>query len=272
MNEVFWSSTPFRVSTGHGGAVAASGANHVTIRDSVFRANEAPQGATLRISSTLSARITNASIDEPADEWSSAISAFGASVATCLSNPCPIGSSCAFRDHSTVCMQCGPNEISTDGISCAACPPGSQPNLNQNECTQCESGRASTIGICTFCAAGKTSSVDRTGCIPCQPGTSRDAEEASECTECESGRASIDGICTLCLAGKISTADRTGCIDCGVHRTAVAVAGQSSKECGCADGFYDAVDTVHVCFRDGERVLLAPPSLFVRSNLNCAWF
>eukprot|EP01044_Picomonas_judraskeda_P025757 COSAG03_NODE_7576_length_898_cov_1.495620_2_plen_39_part_01 len=38
------------------------------IRDSVFRANEAPRGATLRISSTLSARITNTSIDEPADE------------------------------------------------------------------------------------------------------------------------------------------------------------------------------------------------------------
>ena len=106
-NEVFWSSTPFRVSTGRGGAVAASGSNHVTIRDSVFRANEAPRGATLRISSTLSARIANTSIDEPADEWSSAVSAFGASVATCFDNPCGAGSRCAFRDHSTVCVQCG---------------------------------------------------------------------------------------------------------------------------------------------------------------------
>ena len=82
-HEVFWSSTPFRVSTGHGGAVAASGANHVTIRDSVFRANEAPRGATLRISSTLSARITNSSIDEPTDVQSSAVSEFGAVVAAC---------------------------------------------------------------------------------------------------------------------------------------------------------------------------------------------
>eukprot|EP01046_Picozoa_sp_COSAG06_P075912 COSAG06_NODE_23961_length_676_cov_1.232236_2_plen_164_part_01 len=129
--EVFWSSTPFRVSTGRGGAVAAAGSNHVTIRDSVFHANEAPRGATLRISSTLRAHITNTSIDEPVDEWSSAVSAFGASVATCVDNPCGTGSRCAFTDHSTLCEACGPNEIGADGISCIACSPGSQPNDEQ---------------------------------------------------------------------------------------------------------------------------------------------
>ena len=121
--QVFWSSTPFRVSTGRGGAVAAAGSNRVTIRDSVFHANEAPQGATLRISSTLSARITNTGIGEPADEWSSAVSAFGASIATCFDNPC-----------STFCEACGPNEIGMDGIACVACDPGSQPNNEQTEC------------------------------------------------------------------------------------------------------------------------------------------
>lgn len=56
--EVFWSSTQFRVSTGHGGGVAAKGVNHLTIRDSDFQNNEAPRGATLSMASTLTARIT----------------------------------------------------------------------------------------------------------------------------------------------------------------------------------------------------------------------
>ena len=94
-------STPFRVSTGRGGAVAAAGSNHVAIRDSVFRDNEAPRGAALRISSTLTAYVTNTTIDEPADAWSSAVSEFGAAVATCYGNPCPAGRKCTFRGHST---------------------------------------------------------------------------------------------------------------------------------------------------------------------------
>ena len=166
-HEVFWSSTPFRVSTGRGGAVAASGSNHIAIRDSVFRANEAPRGATLRISSTLSARIANTSIDEPADEWSSAVSALGASVATCFDNPCGTGSRCTFRDHSTICEACGPNEIGLDGISCYACPPGTQPDALQAQCMPCASGQYSTIGVCTQCGDGKTSTEDRTGCKAC---------------------------------------------------------------------------------------------------------
>jgi hypothetical protein len=219
--EAFWSSTPFRVSTGYGGAVAAAGSNRVTIRDSVFRANEAPRGATLRFSSTLSARITNTSIDEPVGEWSSAVSAFGANVATCFGNPCGTGSRCTFRDHSTLCDPCGPNEIGLDGVSCLACSPGSQPNDEQTECVQCESGRASSIGICTFCAAGKTSSADRTGCIPCQPGTYRGAED-NECDQCPVGTQSADGVsCEPCPAGTSPTEARDGCTACdaGKHST-----------------------------------------------------
>eukprot|EP01043_Picozoa_sp_COSAG02_P007057 COSAG02_NODE_207_length_29119_cov_41.071365_22_plen_281_part_00 len=156
--EVSWSSTPFRVSTGRGGAVAASGSNHITIRDSVFRANEAPRGATLRISSTLSARIANTSIDEPPDEWSSAVSAFGASVATCFDNPCGTGSRCTFRDHSTSCEGCGLNEIGADGISCYACPPGTQPDALQAQCMPCASGH------CAF-GLGLVGEEEGTGCL-----------------------------------------------------------------------------------------------------------
>ena len=201
--------------------MAASGSNHITIRDSVFRANEAPRGATLRISSTLSARITNTSIDEPVDDWSSAVSAFGASVATCFDNPCGSAHRCAFRDHSTICEACGPNEIGADGIICVACSPGSQPNDEQTECVECDSGRASSIGICMFCAAGKTGSVDRTGCIPCQPGTYRGAED-DECVQCPVGTQSSDSVeCRTCPPGTSPTEARDGCIACeaGTHST-----------------------------------------------------
>ena len=178
--------------------MAAEGSNHVTIRGSVFRANEAPRGASVRLGSTLTARIIGTTIDEPADVWSSAVSEFGAAVATCYDNPCPAGSKCTFRDHSTNCEPCGPNEISTDGISCEACPPGTQPNGDQTQCVQCASGRSSTIGVCTFCAAGKTSSADRTGCIPCQPGTQRGAED-DVCLQCSVGTQSSDGVvCGTC--------------------------------------------------------------------------
>jgi hypothetical protein len=121
------------------------------IRDSVFRANEAPRGAALRISSTLSVRITNTTIDEPPDEWSSAISAFGASIAICVDNPCGTGSRCIFSDHSTLCEPCGPNEIGLDGISCTQCRSGTQPNAGQTACELCEPGARSEIGICEDC-------------------------------------------------------------------------------------------------------------------------
>lgn len=126
----------------------AVGTNLVTIRDSVFRANEAPQGATLRLSATLRAHVTNTTIDEPSHEWSSAVSTFGAAVATCSSNPCPRGNGCTFAHHSTFCESCGANEISEDGVSCRACTPGTGPNGDKTECIECGPSRYSTVGIC----------------------------------------------------------------------------------------------------------------------------
>ena len=43
--ETLWSSTPFRVSNAKGGAILANGPNHVRVRDTEFRANEADRGA-----------------------------------------------------------------------------------------------------------------------------------------------------------------------------------------------------------------------------------
>jgi hypothetical protein len=216
-----WSSTDFFISAGSGGGIDALGSVHVAISDSEFRNNHAPQGATLRISSTLSTRITNTSIDEPINEWASAISAFGAEVATCVDNPCAAGSSCTFTGRSTLCAACAPNEIGVDGISCVACPPGSQPNDEKSECLQCDAGRASTIGICMFCAAGKTASADRKACVPCQPGARRGAEDG-ECVQCPSGTQTADSIeCRSCPPGTSPNEDRDGCTTCeaGTHST-----------------------------------------------------
>eukprot|EP01043_Picozoa_sp_COSAG02_P029832 COSAG02_NODE_1874_length_10576_cov_8.410614_7_plen_1429_part_00 len=209
-----WSSSDFFTSVGSGGAIDARGSVHVSISDSEFRNNDAPQGATLRITSTLSTTITNTSIDQPVNQWSGAISAVSAKIATCADNPCASGSSCTFADHSTHCEACGPNEIGVDGISCLACPPGSQPNDEKTECLQCESGRASTVGICMFCAAGKTGSADRTACIPCQPGTRRGSED-SECVQCPTGTQSSDSVdCRTCPPGASPNDARDGCSAC----------------------------------------------------------
>ena len=253
-HEVFWSSTPFRVSTGRGGAVTAAGSNNIIIRDSVFRANEAPRGAALRISSTLSVRITNTSIFEPPDEWSSAISAFGASVATCVDNPCGTGSRCIFSDHSTLCEPCSPNEISVDGISCLACPPGTGPTADQSACQTClVENTFSTIGFCLDCSPGTVGTSTRTACTTCPMGTHRPAslsvcqpcvpgtvpdDDATACVAClETGTVSSDGItCEACQSGARPNANRTACDPCpeglaGVGGTCeICPAGTSSAD------------------------------------------
>ena len=46
-----WTSYEFRVSSGAGGAISTSGPVAVDIRDTAFRTNEAPKGASLEITS-----------------------------------------------------------------------------------------------------------------------------------------------------------------------------------------------------------------------------
>ena len=99
-----------------------------------------------------------------------------------------------------MCAQCDPNAISTDGISCIACAPGSQPNGEQTECVQCGTGRASTIGICTVCAAGKISSADRTGCEDC-PMAHQTATIPELGCRCERGYFNASAIRPACHSG-----------------------------------------------------------------------
>ena len=181
-----WSSYEFRVSSGKGGAITTSGPLAASIRDSAFRNNDAPKGASLSVTAAASFRITNTTIDEPADDSTTAVSTVASAVAACEDNPCDAGSKCTFKGFSTFCEGCGNNEFGEDGISCSACQPGTQPDESLTQCLPCEPGQYSQVGICTFCPAGKTSLDDATGCTPCEAGTYRSAEE-SECERCPAG-------------------------------------------------------------------------------------
>eukprot|EP01045_Picozoa_sp_COSAG04_P030310 COSAG04_NODE_5226_length_1695_cov_1.250627_2_plen_344_part_00 len=239
--ETFWSSTSFRVSNAKGGAISANGPNHVTIRDTEFRANEADNGASLSLASTLTVRITNVTIDEPTDEQSTAVATFGTSIDSCVENACDLGSSCTFRDHSTFCDACGPNEKGVDGISCAACQPGTQPDALQTECAPCASGQYSQIGVCISCSAGKTSSADRTGCIPCEPGTYRSADEPS-CTQCTAGSQPNEPktACERCIATGQNTYSPDGreCKECPARNAP----NDDHTDCFCQANTYSAGD------------------------------
>eukprot|EP01045_Picozoa_sp_COSAG04_P008546 COSAG04_NODE_476_length_13722_cov_16.614707_1_plen_903_part_10 len=216
-----WSSRTFQVSSATGGAATIVGGLSVDISDTVFRANEAPKGASLAITAAARVRITNTSIDVPADVSSTAVQAIAASIDTCFENSCSIGSQCSFREYSTFCETCAHNEIGADGILCVACQSGTQPDDLHAQCLPCPPGQHSVIGICLYCPAGKTSSVDRSGCIPCEPGTHRNEGE-SVCEQCPDGTHSSDGVeCMACQPGTSPTDARDGCVACeaGKHST-----------------------------------------------------
>eukprot|EP01045_Picozoa_sp_COSAG04_P021668 COSAG04_NODE_2355_length_4284_cov_2.515173_1_plen_1336_part_01 len=210
-----WTSYEFRVSSGNGGAIVTSGPVPVVISDTAFRTNEAPKGASLSVTAATSLRITNTTIDQPADTSNSAVHTVASAVAMCTENPCDAGSKCTFKDFSTFCEPCGDNEIGTDGVECSACPSGTQPDESHTGCLPCEPGRYSQIGLCISCAAGKINSDDFTVCAPCEPGTYRSAEESS-CAHCPAGSQPNSGktACERCTGKKAFSADGRECRDC----------------------------------------------------------
>eukprot|EP01045_Picozoa_sp_COSAG04_P000517 COSAG04_NODE_12_length_42844_cov_6.769213_21_plen_1150_part_00 len=232
-----WSTSEFQVSSGQGGAISSSGPIAMLISDSTFRANEAPKGAALSVAAASSVRITNTTIDTPADESSSAVWTKAASVATCAENPCEAGSQCTFVDSSTFCEPCAENEFGVDGISCDACRPGTQPDDAHIQCDPCEPGQYSQIGVCIFCPAGKTSSEDQTGCTPCEPGTHRAGEEPT-CEQCPDGTHSSDGVdCVACQPGTSPTDTRDECVACEAGKSS------SGRQCqSCPEGTRSADD------------------------------
>eukprot|EP01045_Picozoa_sp_COSAG04_P017207 COSAG04_NODE_1505_length_6506_cov_4.798335_6_plen_385_part_00 len=208
-----WTSYEFRVSSGNGGAVATSGPLPIAIRETTFRTNEAPKGASLSVTAASSLRITNTTIDQPADDTSSAVHTISATVAMCTENPCEAGSKCTFRDFSTFCEPCGDNEIGTDGVACSACPSGTQPDEPHTQCLSCAVGAFSTIGICVDCGAGETSNEDKDGCKDCPLNQLADPPELG--CRCQRGYYNSSAVRPSCFRGAWAKDDaQEGAAEC----------------------------------------------------------
>ena len=160
---------------------------------------------------------------------------------------CPAGTESLTDD--TVCLPCGPGQISAgggDGNLCAGCPdgkvsnaahsacefcsPGAYASVDHSNCTLCELGKVRSTGIscsdcpapnvvndarttCGRCAAGEQPNVNRTRCNPCQGTT---YSTIGLCDVCASPMVVDDTKqrCSACGPGKEPNNDRNGCVDC----------------------------------------------------------
>jgi hypothetical protein len=101
----------------------------------------------------------------------------------CEANPCHVGESCSFHTHSTFCNRCARNEIGPDGVTCTACPAGTEPDILQTACMACPPGKESKIGLCTTCPAGKIGAGGT--CSSC-PANQEPMDGATRC-QCQAG-------------------------------------------------------------------------------------
>ena len=212
-----WSDQEFEVALGDGGAIRTSGPITMSISESTFRGNEAPKGASLSVSLADSLRVSNTTVDMPPGhhQLSGAVWLASAVIDDCNQNPCTLGSKCSFMNYSTHCEDCGPNEIGIDGITCSACEPGKEPDVQQIQCVLCPAGKASTIGICTECGQRETSADNRRTCIPCSPNQLADPPELG--CRCERGYYDSRIVAPTCIKGDYEADihhDEEECVSC----------------------------------------------------------
>jgi hypothetical protein len=231
IGQLFWSYTDFEVPYGNGGAIfAASDNGRVNIRDSTFQNNYAGTGASIA-ATNLNLEITNSTFSvgdingvDRADEFQGEgdhVDVTAATLVTC-EDPCEPGKQCQLVGNTVrMCGSCEINEKG-DGKDCQPCQPGTEPNSDQTDCDQCLAGSYSSIGVCTECPAGKTSTDDRTGCSMCPAGKIRSGD-MTDCQPCPNGTIADEHLsCTPCEAGKQPNADGIECGACpdGTARTA----------------------------------------------------
>jgi predicted outer membrane repeat protein len=99
------------------------------------------------------------------------------------------------------CTRCAPGRYSSDGVVCANCNPGFQPNAEQSSCEACAYGWFSNDGtVCQRCLK-----VTRPNAVTAATG----------CSLCAASEYGNDGVtCSTCIPGQMLNPNRTGCINC----------------------------------------------------------
>eukprot|EP01052_Picozoa_sp_SAG31_P014690 SAG31_NODE_921_length_10984_cov_2.779329_9_plen_1244_part_00 len=150
--------------------------------------------------------------------------------AFCRDMPCSPGYRCLYDNFSLWCTKCPYPLVSTDGLTCARCQSAHGPSQEQDECTACQPGKASTSGECRPCLAGA------------QPNPGQ-----TDCTACESTFVSTDGTnCTVCPANKQPNANKDRCRAC---RPLAELFDETTRLCTCSAGWSR---------KNGECELCAP--------------
>ena len=169
----------------------------------------------------------------------------------CNEHRCALGSRCEYQKYSLHCEKCRSPTVGLDGMTCAMCNPGTEPNADRTACVKCSlPDQVSKFGAqCELCPPGFTNSADRIKCIDvnecaiangrcdlaatrdgascvnshgsfscgkCQPGSQ--GTGATACVSCTLrglGLFSPDGVqCVACVVGTEPNAVRTACVGC----------------------------------------------------------
>lgn len=123
-------------------------------------------------------------------------------------------SSCVFCESSVHvisslgdCQLCSPHEYPVNNV-CTSCPPGRDNLMQQQECTKCPQGFATTSGACKACPSGFTAPAEgQSECTSC-------TDLSESCTGCSPGFYLTTSGCKECTVGQWSSAGQTKCSRC----------------------------------------------------------
>jgi hypothetical protein len=152
------------VAVRQGGAIAVQ-MGTIAIMLSRFVANQARSlGAAVHVDQPISVKILDAVFDPFVG--GALVVFIGGRLAGCDQHPCGAGHSCSYAKYSLHCTPCPRQQFSAKGLTCASCPAGQGPMLNQSGCVQCGGNAFSAFGVCTKCPLGMVSTADGVGCTP----------------------------------------------------------------------------------------------------------
>lgn len=228
------------VSHQFGGDISAE-MSTLTIEDCAFFDGSAPGvGASLYLNRLSSIKILHSTFSPMVDSGDQQTVFIAGRLGGCNEHPCSPGQQCSYLNYSLACQPCDETTQSSEGLQCTSCEAGTQPNLDRTGCEPCSGNEYSAFGM-----VGNRLTLQ----VFMKKHLSRQTPDNNRNSINEKN---LFGQCEPCPDSLVVDAEHIGCTECGVHRTAVAIPGQSSKTCDCAEGFYDEAESVHVCFRDGE--------------------